>query len=180
MRISQTGTSKKITSYELRVTSKKAFTLIELLIVIFIISLTTALIMPSFWDSGERALKSEAKRISSTLRYVYDEAVGKKQAYILKINLDNNSWGFESEKESRSFQMEKDVMFKDVIIPSHGEISEGEVTMEFGPLGPGEPVTVHLIKNQKEYTITFNHLNGRAKILEGYVLNAEGKRMNAE
>jgi hypothetical protein len=80
---------------------------------------------------------------------VYDEAVGKKQAYILRINLDKNSWGFESEKESRSFQMEKDVMFKDVIIPSHGEITDGEVTMEFGPLGPGEPVTVHLIKNQK-------------------------------
>jgi general secretion pathway protein H len=184
MQISQTGTCKQQSAVSSQQSEKnslcsvlcvlcsssKAFTLIELVIVIFIIALTTALIMPSFWDTGEKALKSEAKRISSTLRYVYDEAVGKKQAYIFKINLDKSSWGFESERESRSFQMEKDVMFKDVIIPSHGEISDGEVTMEFGPLGPEEPITVHLIKNQKEYTITFNHLNGRAKILEGYIL----------
>lgn len=153
-----------------------AFTLIELVIVIFIISLTTALIMPSFWDSGEKALKSEAKRISSTLRYVYDEAVGKKLIYTVKFDLDNNSYAFEGEKESRSFHMEKDVMFKDVIIPSLGEISDGEVSIEFGPLGPAEPVTVHLIKDKYEYTITFNHLNGRAKILEGYILNAEGNK----
>lgn len=131
--------------------------------------------MPSFWDTGERALKSEARRISSTLRYVYDEAVGKKQTYTFRIDLDKNSWGFESEKESRSFQMKKDVMFKDIIIPSHGEITAGEVTLEFGPLGPEEPVTVHLIKDKNEYTVNFNHLNGRAKILEGYVVNEKGE-----
>ena len=40
-----------------------AFTLIELVIVIFIISLTTALIMPNLWDTGKRAVKSEGKRV---------------------------------------------------------------------------------------------------------------------
>ena len=148
---------------------KAGFTLIELLIVIFIISLATALVMPSFWDKGEKALKSEAKRISSTLRYIYDEAAGKKLIYTVKFDLDNNSYSFESEKESRSFQMGKQVMFKDIIIPSHGEITAGEVAVEFGPLGPEEPVTVHLIKDKYEYTVTFNHLDGRTKILEGYV-----------
>ena len=169
MQIYQTGTRKKITSYELRVTSGKAFTLVELVIVIFIISLTTALVLPSFWDKGERALKSEARRISSTLRYIYDEAAGKKLIYTVKFDLDNNSYTFESEKESRFFQMEKQVMFKDIIIPSNGEITGGEVAVEFG-LGPEEPVTVHLIKDKYEYTVTFNHLNGRTKILEGYIL----------
>jgi prepilin-type N-terminal cleavage/methylation domain-containing protein len=92
----------------------KAFTLIELIIVIFIISLTTALVMPSLWNTDERELKSEGKRIGNTLRYVYDEAVGKKKTYMIKIDIDNDSWGFESDKESRTFQMKKDVMFKDV------------------------------------------------------------------
>jgi general secretion pathway protein H len=145
------------------------FTLIELVIVIFIISLATALIMPSFWDKGDRNLKSEAKRISSTLRYVYDEAAGKKIIYTVTFDLDNNSYAFGSDNESRSFQMRKQVMFKNIIIPSHGEITEGEVAVEFGPLGPEEPVTVHLIKDTSEYTVTFNYLNGRSKVLAGYV-----------
>jgi len=152
-------------------TFSKAFTLIELVIVIFIISLTTALVMPSFWDKGDRDLKSEAKRLSSTLRYIYDEAAGKKMIYTVTFNFDGNSYAFESDEESRSFRMQNHVMFKDIIIPSHGEITEGEVSIKFGPLGPEEPLTVHLMKDTNEYTVIFNNLSGRSKILAGYVTN---------
>jgi prepilin-type N-terminal cleavage/methylation domain-containing protein len=152
------------------VKSPSAFTLIELIIVIIIISLTTALIMPSLWDTGEWAVKSDAKRIGNTLRYIYDEAAGKKQTYLLKIDLSADSWSFESEKESRKFEMQDNVMFKDIMIPSLGEVTIGEVTLKFGPLGAEEPVTLHLIKNETEYTVMFNNINGRAKIHEGYVL----------
>ena len=149
---------------------KKGFTLIELLIVIVIISLTASLVMPSLWDTAESSLKSEAKRISNTLRYIYDEATGKKQDYLLKIDIDNATWRFESNSETRKFEMKKDVMFKDIYIPSHGEVSRGELVLVFGPLGPAEPVIFHLIKDEIEYTVQFNHLNGRAKVFEGYIL----------
>lgn len=155
---------------------KSGFTLLELIVVIFIISLTTALIMPSFWDIGGGALKSEAKRIGSTLRYVYDEAVGKKRTYTVRINLDDLTWGYDSPNESRSFHLGKDIIFKDVLVPSHGEIPGGEVLIEFGPLGPEEPLTIHLMKDRKEYTVAFNHLNGRAKIMEGYVLQSKNEK----
>ncbi|MBL7031596.1 MAG: prepilin-type N-terminal cleavage/methylation domain-containing protein [Nitrospira sp.] len=145
-----------------------AFTLIELVIVIFIISLTTALIIPNFWDNGETALKSEAKRIANTLRYIYDEAAGKKLTYTLKININESSWGFESENESRLFEMKEDIVFRDIMIPSLGNITTGEAILLFGPLGPEEPVTLHLSNNKFEYTVIFNHLNGRAKVYEGY------------
>ena len=145
-----------------------AFTLIELVIVIFIISLTTALIVPNLWDNGETALKSEAKRIANTLRYIYDEAAGKKLTYTLKVNINEGAWGFESKKESSWFEMKDDIVFSDIIIPSLGKITAGEAVLPFGPLGPEEPVTLHLLKNELEYTVIFNHLNGRAKVYEGY------------
>jgi len=148
--------------------AKDGFTLFELIIVIFIISLTTALVMPTLWDRGERALKSEAKRISNTLMFLYDEASGKKQIYALKIDFNADSFSYESEKESRSFRMKDNIRFKDVIIPSLGEISIGEIIYQFGPMGPEEPITLHLIKDDSEYTVMFNHINGRAKIREGY------------
>ena len=152
-----------------RRSSLTGFTLIELIVVIFIISLATALIMPSFWGTDKTALKTEARHISSALRYIYGEAAGKKQTYLFNINLDDKTWGFKSEKESRNFKMQGDMEIKDVVIPSHGEISRGEVIIEFGPMGPAEPVTLHLKKGESEYTIIFNQLNGRAKIFDGYI-----------
>jgi len=149
---------------------KAGFTLIELIIVIFIISLTAALVMPKLWVRGERALKSEAKRISNTLMYIYDEAAGKKQTYVLKIDFNTDSYSYESEKESRVFRMKDNIRFRDIIIPSLGEVSIGEVIYQFGPMGPEEPLTLHLMKDDKEYTVIFNHINGRAKIHEGHIV----------
>lgn len=164
MQTSQTGKSKIDNCQSM------GFTLIELVMVIFIISLSVALIMPSFWGTEKNTLKTEAKHISSALRYIYDEAVGKKQIYLFNINLDNESWGFKSQKESRSFRIKGDVEIKDVLVPSLGEISKGEIIIEFGPMGPEEPIILHLKKGESEYTVIFNHLNGRTKILEGYTL----------
>jgi general secretion pathway protein H len=149
---------------------KAGFTLVELIIVIFIISLTAALVMPRLWVRGERALKSEAKRISNTLMYIYDEAAGKKQEYILKIDFNADTYSYESEKESRVFRMKDNIRFRDIIIPSLGEVSIGEIIYKFGPMGPEEPVTLHLIKDDSEYTVIFNHITGRAKIYEGHIV----------
>jgi type II secretory pathway pseudopilin PulG len=147
-----------------------AFTLIELVIVIFIISLTTALVMPNLWDTGERAVKSEAKRIGNTMRYIYDEAAGKKKDYVITIDLSEGSWGYESKTVSRVFKMKDDVVFRDVVVPSLGEVLSGEIKLKFGPTGPEEPVILHLMKDEVEYTVMFNHMNGRSKVYEGYRL----------
>ncbi len=167
LRITKDNRNKTIDKRQISI---GGFTLIELIVVIFIISLTASIIMPSIWGSGERSLKSEAKRIGNTLRYIYDEAVSKKQNYALKLDIDNSTWAFESKSESRSFEIKDEVMFKDIIVPSHGEVSTGELILLFGPLGPEEPITVHLIKDEAEYTVKFNHLNGRAKVYEGYII----------
>jgi prepilin-type N-terminal cleavage/methylation domain-containing protein len=172
IQILQTGTCEINSKFEIRNSKlrKTGFTLIELIVVIFIISFTMAIIMPSFWSTERDTLKIEAKRISSALRYIYDEAIGKKQTYMLSINLDNKSWSFESEKEFRSFRIKENVEIRDIVVPSLGEVSTGEVIIEFGPMGPEEPLILHLKKGKSEYSVIFNHLNGRTKIHEGYRL----------
>ncbi|MEW6602197.1 MAG: type II secretion system protein [Nitrospirota bacterium] len=158
----------------------EGFTLIELIVVIFIISLATALVMPNLWISKERALMHEAKRIGNTLMYIYDEAVGKKQVYALKLDLSSDTFAYESEKEKRSFSLEDGISFKNIVIPSMGEIAIGEVIYPLGPLGPEEPITLHLIKDDSEYTVLFNHLSGRAKILKGYIINEDDGQQTAQ
>ncbi len=154
----------------LKISLSKGLTLVELLVVIFIISIATALIMPSFWRSQGDEVKSEAKHMSATLRYVYDQAVSKKETYIFRFNLDEDSYSFKANGESRSYQITIHEGLRDIIIPSLGRVSEGEVTVEFGALGPNEPITVHLKDEGIEYTVFFNHLTGRTKIYEGYRL----------
>jgi general secretion pathway protein H len=146
------------------------FTLIELIVVLFILSLALSLIMPSFWDAGENSLRTQTRHMSSTLRYIHDEAVSKKRIYSVNFDFDKKSWGFRNEKEAKYFSMKDDVELKDIVIPSRGEISTGELIVKFSPLGLEEPLTLHLKKGDREYTIFFNHLNGRTKILDGYKL----------
>lgn len=150
--------------------SRGGFTLLELIVVLFIISLSLSLVMPSFWRSETDIIKSEARHISRTLRYIYDEAIGRKQTYLFSVNLDNETWGYKSQREQRTFTPQEDLEIQDIVVPSLGGISTGEVSVEFGPMGPEEPIILHLQKRKSVYTIMLNHLNGRIKILEGYKL----------
>lgn len=149
---------------------KSGFTLLELIVVIFIISLTLTLTMPSFWNSDRNDLKKDARRLSSTLRYLYDESVGKKSVYTFFIDLESRTWGFAGKRESRSFKIRGEARIQDVVVPSHGEVTQGELSILFGPTGTGEPITIHLQKGEAEYTVMFNHISGRTKIHEGYIL----------
>jgi general secretion pathway protein H len=127
--------------------------------------------MPSFWQTDEHSLKTEARHISSTLRYIYDEAVSKKTSYLVNFNLKEKSWSYKSKQETRQFRIKENVELIDIIVPSRGEISTGELILEFGPMGLQEPLLLHLRKGESEYTILLNHLNGRTKIVKGYRLS---------
>ncbi|MBI4844409.1 MAG: prepilin-type N-terminal cleavage/methylation domain-containing protein [Nitrospirae bacterium] len=152
------------------VNNKYGFSLIELIVVIFIMSLAMALIMPSFTDIAGSRLKSAASGISGTMKYVYNEAAARKKIYTFSVNMEQSTWGFESMDESRTFRAGKDIKFKDVMVPSAGVLKEKMVSIDFGPLGPEEPIVIHLTDKEKDYTIFFNNLNGRSRILEGYIL----------
>jgi prepilin-type N-terminal cleavage/methylation domain-containing protein len=146
----------------------KGFTLLELLVVIFIISISTAIIMPSIWRTREDMVKNEVRHLSTTLRYVHDMAVSSKETFVFRFNLDNDIYAFKIRGEARTHKIHINDGLQDVIIPSIGKVSEGEVIVDFGPLGPDEPITVHIGDKEVEYTIFFNNLTGRTRIYEGY------------
>jgi general secretion pathway protein H len=140
------------------------FTLIELIVVLFIISLTAAIVFPSFYSLGERRIASDANKIASLLRYLNDTAIYTKETYSLKFNLrdDAISWkGPEGEKQ------EDIKSLSSLYLPSKGQIKEGEVTIFFGPLGAAENIEVRLKDKTKDMTVSFSPISGRAKISEG-------------
>jgi type II secretion system protein H len=152
MQISRTGIS-----------SRRGFTLLELIVVLFIISLVTALILPSFSGFGENKLKSEAREMASILRYMNDSAVSRKETFLMKFDLDEGTvyWkGPDGEKKKK---------FDDitgVTTQLTGKVSKGEITLFFEPLGVRENLSVYMSKGNKEMAITLNHLSGKVKIIQ--------------
>jgi len=153
MQISKTGICNK---------KAKGFTLLELLVVIFILSVITALVIPSFYGIGEGKLKSEAGKIASLLRYLNDTAISRKETYFLTLNLDTKNAIWSTPEGERSEKFES---LLTISTTATKNISRGVITLFFNPLGLQENLIVTLKDKEQEMSVLFNPLSGRAKIV---------------
>jgi prepilin-type N-terminal cleavage/methylation domain-containing protein len=155
--------SSRFTSHVSRLT-RTGFTLLELAVVIFIISLMAALVFPSFYHS-DNGLRSDARKTASLLRYLNDNAISAKGTYPLKFDLEEGELSWKGPDGERS---EKLRSLAGVDLQSKGELKKGEVTVFFGPLGIREYMALHLSKDDKDMTVAINPVSGRVKVEEGW------------
>lgn len=140
---------------------RRGFTLLELIIVLFIVLLVMAIVLPLFAGFGEGKLKSEAREMASILRYMNDSALSRKETFSIRFDLDKNmvSWKSPDGEKTRRFD---DIT--GVTTQSKGMVSKGELIFFFEPLGIRENLDVHMSRGKKDMTITLNHLSGKVKI----------------
>lgn len=142
---------------------RSGFTLLELIVALFLISLITAVVLPSFAGFGERKLKSEAREIASIIRFVHDSAISRKETYWVKFDLDGNVvvWkGPEGEKTKRFDNV------TGITTQAAGTVARGEVTILAEPLGLRENISVHMGMRDENMSVMFNHLSGKVKIVK--------------
>jgi len=143
------------------ISSKQGFTLLEIVVVLFIVSLVMAVVLPSFAGFGESKLRSEARQMASILRYMNDSAVSRKETFLIRFNLDKNmvTWqGPDGEKTKKFDDM------TGVTTQSNGMVSKGELIVFIEPLGIQENLSIHMRRGKKGMVITLNHLSGKVKI----------------
>lgn len=143
--------------------TRRGFTLIELAVVVFIIAMLAAVVFPAFFRTGDK-ITAEARKTASLLRYLNDNAIATKSEYTLKFNLSDGvlSWqGPDGEKT------EKLKGLTSITLTSKGTITEGEVTVLFGPSGIQENLEVHFRDEDKDMAVSINYVSGRVKITEG-------------
>ena len=143
------------------ISSKQGFTLLEIIVVLFIVSLVMAIVLPSFAGFGESKLKSEAREMASILRYMNDSAVSRKETFLIRFDLDKNmvtGQGPDGEKTKKFDDM------TGVTTQSNGMVSKGELIVSFEPFGIQENLSVHMRRGKKGVVITLNHLSGKVKI----------------
>jgi general secretion pathway protein H len=152
----------------------------ELVVVIVILTLAALLVFPKLSKTGEGELRSSARALAATFRYVEDTAISTKTAYRMRINLDESAVQVTKLLANGEEQASDDVLLSekllaegitisDVITSRLGKITNGEVQFDFGPLGLGEPATVHLRSQDGHfYTVRAYPRGGRVKVFDNY------------
>lgn len=149
-----------VTRYSSPVTNF-GFTLLELIVVIFIVSLILAVSLPSFNGMGESRTRSEAKRLASLVRYLNDSALSRKETLHMKITFDDKAIRYAGPDGEKS---EKFDSLSGIELQSSGMVSEGEIIFFFSPLGATESFTAYLRDSGSDMTVGFNGMNGRVNI----------------
>lgn len=151
-----------VTHYSLP-TADSGFTLLELIVVIFIISLILAVSLPSFTGIGESRLKSDAKKAASILRYLNDTAITTKESLEMKVHLKDKTVYYKGPEGEKKERLEN---LSGISLQSKGLVSEGEATVFFNPSGAAENIQFHLRDGKSGTTVELSASSGRVRITD--------------
>jgi general secretion pathway protein H len=152
----------RMPTLKIGICNNRGFTLLELVVIIFILSLVLAVSFPSFSLQKDGKLKSEAGHIASILRYLNDSAISTKETYAVNINFKEKTLrykGPEGEKAERIDTLSR------ITMQSKGNVSDGDVTVFLSPAGAGENFSIHLTGIESSMEVVFNALSGRVKVV---------------
>ena len=162
----------------------KGFTLIEIAVVILVLGLFVSFALPKFGDISDVNLKSTARNLSMTVRYLYSEAAFKKNIYKLVFDTKNNEYwveileGNEYEVSTDPFLRKKkitgNVFLKDIITERTLGKTKSDENQDYNyilflPTGYVEPAVIHIESNNGDvYTLATNPYTGTMKIYDEY------------
>ncbi|MCI0468887.1 MAG: prepilin-type N-terminal cleavage/methylation domain-containing protein [Nitrospirae bacterium] len=139
------------------------FTLLEIAIALFLISIFLMLALPSVTILTEDTIKADAKRLASVLNELNIAAIAKKESAFIRIDIDRSLVSWQTTKGERSIQFGR---LSYVKLESKGTIRNGTVTVFFGPFGIEENMEVCLNRDSDNLIVSINRVNGKIKILK--------------
>lgn len=158
---------------------QSGFTLIELMVVVVLLALFTLITVPLFSATGTSKLGYSARRLSGTIKYLFNEAALTGREHRLIYNLDRGTYRariHEADGEivdlpglGRETRLTGDVRFRDLQLPDRGTFTSGEVTVRIHPSGWIEETSIHLEDGSgNKLTLHIMPLTGTAEFFEGY------------
>jgi type II secretion system protein H len=157
----------------------KGFSLVEVIVVLLIIGLTTALVTPSLSRfSSTIELKTSAKKVSAILRYYRSEAINRGMVYQIFFDSDLNEVRVQpaasTEEKGESEKKEENITQKTYVLPKGVHIKEVKVesaqypsdlpTIEFYSNGGSNGGTITLDSQDRQFRIVVNFLTGIVKV----------------
>jgi len=116
----------------------KGFTLIEVLIVLFILGISSAIVIPMLFFSIENiTFKTSVKRLAALMRFARSEAINHKSIQVLELNIKEGSYilketkiggGFNTNKQEESKQTSSDGGARFNTFPGGGNDETGKTS----------------------------------------------------
>lgn len=157
---------------------QRGFTLLELVVVVFLIGLFSLLTVPLLSNRGDAALASSARRLSGTVKQLYNESALSGLEGRLIFNLDSGIYTarlLERDGTLRPLpgagkdgKLRGDTRFTTVAITGRGSITRGEVVTEFSPAGWLPETVIHLQDGDRQLTLRLLSFTGTTEVYEGY------------
>lgn len=159
------------------------FTLIELCVVLLLISLVVAILLPRYGGLFARStIRSEARRLSSMVRYLRSEAVRTGKIHYLNFDIDDNSYWVavwegrgrpleERTQLAKRRELPDSVRLKDVSIVYRAGKFHGRSQMAFYPGGASDEAIVHFAgggAKRSEYSLHIKPFYSRSDMYDYY------------
>lgn len=156
------------------------FTLIEVAVVLAIIGMVIMLVLPRLPSSEGEDLKTSARTLALTLRYIQDRAAAGRTTYYLLLEPGTDNVAISeaaangSEKEPADPQLRQrpvrqGIQVADVMIPRTGKVRDGQLRLDIGLSGLRDFTVIHLRSpNGSFWTVMAFPASGKVKVYEGY------------
>lgn len=162
-----------------RMKEQAGFTLVEIVVVMILLSLFVALSVPLLSDIGTNSLTTSARRLSGTIKCLFNESALSGLEYRLIYNLDKGTYRaqileadgqlVDAPDQGRESALKGKVRFQDLQLPGRGKFSLGEVTTRLHPSGWVEETIIHLSDETGEMlTLRITPLTGITEVFDGY------------
>ena len=140
-----------------RPSCQRGFTMIELLVVIFIMTLALGLSAAVFTRAlPSSRLDASVRELTAALKQSRAQAIAKGERRVLVLNLDERRYGPEG-KEPRQWPDDVAISVDDPLV---GEVVRGEYRFVFHPTGASEGGTVVLSAGKKKLLVDVDPVIG--------------------
>ena len=145
-----------------------------------VISMVMMLVIPRLPSTEREDLKTSARTLASTLRYMNDRAATGRTTYYLRLEpgtdiikvLEAAEDGSEKQPVDNLLQkrpIKEGIIIADITVPRLGTLKDGQVRLDVGPGGMRDFAVIHLRNNGGIFwTVMAFPSSGKVKVYEGY------------
>ncbi|PKN11634.1 MAG: hypothetical protein CVU69_11670 [Deltaproteobacteria bacterium HGW-Deltaproteobacteria-4] len=159
--------------------ASRGFTLIELMVVLFLIALFSSLVIPRLPEIDAGGPERGARRIAGTIKFLYNEAALSGREHRLLFDLDSNSLRPRTLNDLREVvavkglaaesKLPSGVKLLDVSVAGQEKVTSSITTLTISPTGWLPQTVIHLESADRQIlTIRFLSYTGSAEVYEGY------------
>ncbi len=141
-------------------TSNRGFTLTEIIVVIFILSIFASFVFPSF-SLFTKKRTDQATKLASIIGFLNDTAINRKKTYSLTIDFDGKYVIWQTPDGDKSMSAPS---LDRCITEEKGEIREGRVVLLFGPQGLNSIFKAYFKDSDSSIGIDYNPYTRRVRI----------------